>query len=55
MPTAGIVNENLTVALQLICCELGLNINLRDFQIAFFEHALTGVSGFLRVCFCKFS
>ena len=35
--------------LMSICQNLDLNIELRDFQITFFERVLSGVSGFLRV------
>jgi len=41
--------ENVKYQLKLICQDLSLEIELRDFQVTFFERVLSGESGFLRV------
>ena len=42
-------NHGIRALLLSVCEKLEINVNLRDFQVQFFEQALDGKSGFLRV------
>ena len=44
---------DLKLSLKKVCKELELEVSLRDFQVKFFEKAINGHSGFLRVSLVK--
>ena len=44
---------DLKLSLNKVCKELEVEVSLRDFQVKFFEKAINGHSGFLRVSLVK--
>ena len=45
-------NHDIRALLSSVCDKLEINVDFRDFQVQFFEQALHGKSGFLRVNIC---